>query len=131
VCARFASHHTAFDNCADNTEPQKNYEQTMLDVKQYLLQDLQLPVRLFNSSRWFEYYAPATSTTQIDNGTVILCSLSLALQIQYFQFDSWWYYKVGGNVGKGAVTLWEPMPDIFPDLMSPTWLDMPLVLHNR
>lgn len=72
-----------------NTEPNKTYEQTMLDVKSYWAQ-LNLPVRSF-------------------------------------QFDSWWYFKLPN---KGAVTLWEPMPDYFPDLMTP-WLGLPLALHNR
>jgi len=31
---------------------------------------------------------------------------------------------------KGALLLWEPMPDYFPDEMNP-WLGLPLALHNR
>lgn len=33
-------------------------------------------------------------------------------------------------MGKGALLLWEPMPEIFPSLMS-GWLGLPLALHNR
>jgi hypothetical protein len=32
---------------------------------------------------------------------------------------------------KGALILWEPMPDVFPDGMNATWLGLPLALHNR
>jgi hypothetical protein len=59
---------------------------------------------------------------------------------------SWWYFKsnvtavddgravdaptpLGGP--KGALLLWEPMPELFPSGMSPTALGLPLFLHNR
>ena len=32
---------------------------------------------------------------------------------------------------KGALLLWEPMPELFPDGMSPSVLGLPLALHNR
>lgn len=44
--------------------------------------------------------------------------------------DSWWYFK-GIN---GGVTLWEPMPSIFPEGMlyvDQNMGNMPLALHNR
>jgi hypothetical protein len=52
---------------------------------------------------------------------------SLDLPIQYVQFDSWWYYKLPN---KGALLLWEPMPSVFPDGLTP-WVGMPTTLHNR
>lgn len=53
--------------------------------------------------------------------------LQLGLPIKYFQFDSWWYWKLPD---KGALLLWEPMPSVFPDGMT-QWLGLPLALHNR
>jgi hypothetical protein len=73
---------------------------------------------------------------------------SLQLPLAYFQFDSWWYFKnndsqprppsaaSSGAVGdpvqvpKGALLLWEPMPEVFPSGMT-GWLGLPLALHNR
>jgi hypothetical protein len=40
------------------------------------------------------------------------------------------YFKEGGNTGKGALLLWEPMPEVFPDGLTP-WLGLPVALHNR
>ena len=44
--------------------------------------------------------------------------------------DSWWYFK-GENSG---VSLWEPMPSVFPEGMGnvhENMGNMPLALHNR
>ena len=48
--------------------------------------------------------------------------------VQTLQFDSWWYFK--DNVS-GGVTSWEPRPAVFPSGMDPSWVPLPLVLHNR
>ena len=53
---------------------------------------------------------------------------AMGIPAQYFQLDSWWYYK-GINDG---VTLWEPMPSVFPDgLKQFLSNDLPVALHNR
>jgi hypothetical protein len=67
------------------------------------------------------------SETMID---VYKYVVSTGLPIKSYQFDSWWYFK-GINDG---VSLWEPMPSIFPEGMG--YVDenmdhMPLALHNR
>lgn len=67
--------------------------------------------------------------TMLDVNTYL--TSKLGLPIRAFQYDSWWYFKVGGNTGKGALLLWEPMPEIFPDGMTNWFQNMPLALHNR
>jgi hypothetical protein len=55
---------------------------------------------------------------------------STGLPVKNYQFDSWWYFK-GKNNG---VSLWEPMPTIFPEGMEYVDANMghlPLALHNR
>lgn len=37
------------------------------------------------------------------------------------QFDSYWYFK-GTH---GGITAWEPMPNIFPSGMDPSWVRRP------
>jgi hypothetical protein len=60
----------------------------------------------------------------------------LNLPIWSVQYDSWWYWKecTGGPNNwlncKGAVELWEPRPDVFPDEFNFD-LGVPLILHNR
>jgi len=51
------------------------------------------------------------------------------LPVQYYQLDSWWYYK-GLNNG---VKEWDARPDIFPSGMAGLYQEMkrPFVLHNR
>jgi hypothetical protein len=63
--------------------------------------------------------------------TSITCRLTPAL------CASWWYWKECGIVPfnnwlfcKGAVELWEPRGDVFPDGFNFT-VPYPLVLHNR
>eukprot|EP01087_Luapelamoeba_hula_P023146 TRINITY_DN845_c0_g2_i6.p1 TRINITY_DN845_c0_g2~~TRINITY_DN845_c0_g2_i6.p1 ORF type:complete len:576 (+),score=72.90 TRINITY_DN845_c0_g2_i6:149-1876(+) len=54
----------------------------------------------------------------------------IGLPVQYYQLDSWWYYK-GVNDG---LKLWEPMPSVFPNGMeavSGSFGFKPLILHNR
>jgi hypothetical protein len=53
------------------------------------------------------------------------------------QYDSWWYWKECGSVGpntwlqcRGAVELWEPRNDVFPDTFNYK-VGYPLALHNR
>ncbi len=52
---------------------------------------------------------------------------NISLPVRSLQFDSWWYFK---RAGDNALLLWEPVPSIFPDLMTP-WPGIPLALHNR
>lgn len=52
---------------------------------------------------------------------------TLNLPVRAIQFDSWWYYE---RESDGALMLWEPMPSVFPDLMTP-WPGIPLVLHSE
>ena len=54
------------------------------------------------------------------------------------RYDSWWYWKECGNSPtntwikcKGAVELWEPRDDVFPDGFNFKPDNLPLVLHNR
>ena len=42
--------------------------------------------------------------------------------------QSWWYFK---DSVSGGVTAWEPVPSVFPSGMDPSWVPLPLVLHNR
>ena len=48
----------------------------------------------------------------------------------YLQLDSWWYFK---DAGRGGLTLWEPIPEMFPQGLQPFQerLGLPLVAHNR
>ena len=63
---------------------------------------------------------------------------SLELPVRHFMYDSWWYWKeCGGGPGpntwlscRGAVELWEPRPDVFPDTFN-FRVGYPLALHNR
>ena len=51
------------------------------------------------------------------------------IPFQYYQLDSWWYFK-----GKdGGVDRWEARPDVFPDGVAGLHrkLGLPLVMHNR
>jgi len=53
------------------------------------------------------------------------------IPFQLFQFDSWWYFQ---EKGTGALLLWEPRPDIFPQGMRAVYDAIgqkPLTLHNR
>jgi len=55
---------------------------------------------------------------------------SIDLPVQYYQYDSWWYFK-GSTSG---LLLWEPKPDVFPDGIKALQQKMgskPIVLHNR
>jgi hypothetical protein len=54
---------------------------------------------------------------------------SIGVPVTNYQFDSWWYFK-GAN---GGVTVWEPMPSIFPNGMEPVTAQLaaPVSLHNR
>jgi len=81
-------------------EPGKNMQQTMLNVLAYETGALKLPFR-------------------------------------HAMYDSWWYWKeCGGSptnnwlACKGAVELWEPRDDVFPDGFN-FKLGLPLALHNR
>jgi hypothetical protein len=62
---------------------------------------------------------------------------AIGLPTRHVMYDSWWYYKeCKGNPDnswltcKGAVELWEPRPDVFPDGFN-FLLPLPLALHNR
>jgi hypothetical protein len=62
----------------------------------------------------------------------------LSLPTRHVMYDSWWYWKEcspgeKNNTWlncKGAVELWEPRDDVFPDTFD-FKLPLPLVLHNR
>lgn len=65
---------------------------------------------------------------------------SVGVPVQYYQFDSWWYYKdtdLSGdctlfNCG-GGVTDWVAMPSVFPNGMKYVYdqIQKPFALHNR
>ena len=61
---------------------------------------------------------------------------SLNLPTQHVMYDSWWYWKECSGATqswlacKGAVELWEPRDDVFPDGFN-FKLKQPLALHNR
>jgi hypothetical protein len=62
---------------------------------------------------------------------------ALSLPTRHVMYDSWWYWKECGGSStntwlncKGAVELWEPRNDVFPDGFNFT-VPHPLVLHNR
>ncbi|KAH3763165.1 6 carbohydrate binding protein [Pelomyxa schiedti] len=78
------------------------------------------------------YYYYLTEYDENYEDTMINIALyqSSVLPDNYYQLDSWWYYK-GVNNG---VKLWEPRSDIFPNGMQYLDSEMgnpPYVLHNR
>lgn len=76
----------------------------------------------------FYYYNTQVNATYEQTVVAWLASLkALGLPVRSVQFDSWWYFKRPSDT---ALLLWEPMPSVFPDGMSP-WPGLPLVLHNR
>ncbi|KJE90013.1 hypothetical protein CAOG_001397 [Capsaspora owczarzaki ATCC 30864] len=77
----------------------------------------------------YYYYQTESNTTYQQTLLDVQVNLNATgLPVQYMQFDSWWYYK-GINDG---VTLWEPMPSVFPSGLNQFLLgDMPVALHNR
>lgn len=57
------------------------------------------------------------------------------VQVKWYEFDSWFYYRnstIYNDTGLGGLTLWEPMPDVFPGgnmtFLGPS---TQLWLHNR
>ena len=81
-----------------------------------------------DNGAYYYYHHEENKTYQ---ETVIDAVASVKAQgvpVQTLQFDSWWYYR---DEESGGVTLWEPMPSVFPSGMDPAWVPLPLVLHNR
>ncbi|XP_065187086.1 uncharacterized protein LOC135817773 [Sycon ciliatum] len=76
----------------------------------------------------YYHYNPETNKTYQQTMLDAKAKLEeLNIPARYFQLDSWWYFQEASH---GALTLWEPRPDVFPSGMS-DWLGLPLSLHNR
>ena len=74
-------------------------------------------------------------TTIVD---VLAYGASLGIPYRHLMYDSWWYWKECGAAPqntwlscKGAVEVWEPRDDVFPDGFDFRPDALPLVLHNR
>lgn len=81
-----------------NTEPNMDYEQTILAVKKNA-DDLKIPYKCF----------------EVISHKKLRFFLSTFSRFSFLQLDSWWYYKDKTDTQK--VTRWEPMPSVFPDGM--------------
>ena len=90
------------------------------------------------------YYYNSENNTIVGNmqqtiSDVITYWASLSLPLKHLMYDSWWYWKEcppGSKSNtwlacKGAVELWEPRDDVFPDGFNFQPPNLPLVLHNR
>ena len=57
------------------------------------------------------------------------------IPIQYYELDSYWYYKQNNNTGEhGGIKLYEPRPDVFPngiDMLQREFLRTPLIVHHK
>ncbi len=71
-----------------HTEPNKNYEDTLLDLAEY-----------------------AKNPLNHEKNQIKSISQSQSIPYKYILLDSWWYYK-GSN---GGVSNWSPQPDLFPN----------------
>lgn len=106
-----------------NTEPGKDYQQTMLDVKAYHVA-AGVPVGWYElvSARMFAGAMPLRPE----------CHTWASLRVFAWQ-DSWWYVKDTSTGEVGGVKLWEAKPDVFPAGMA--WmaqqLNTPLAAHNK
>jgi hypothetical protein len=61
--------------------------------------------------------------------------LQQKIPIQYYELDSYWYYKQNNNKGEhGGIKLYEPRPDVFPNGMEKlqaSILKTPLIVHHK
>ena len=68
---------------------------------------------------------------------VLAYAKQIGVPYRHVMYDSWWYWKeCSGSTNswlacKGAVELWEPRDDVFPDGFNFKPDNLPLVLHNR
>jgi hypothetical protein len=68
---------------------------------------------------------------------VLAYAKQIGVPYRHVMYDSWWYWKeCSGSTNswlacKGAVELWEPRDDVFPDGFNFKPDGLPLVLHNR
>ncbi|CAF1102529.1 unnamed protein product [Didymodactylos carnosus] len=80
-----------------NTEPDLNYEETFIKLKQY--------------------------------------HVAQQIPIQYYELDSYWYYKENNYTGEHGGILWyEPRPDVFPsgiEQLRMNTLQTPLIVHHK
>ena len=57
------------------------------------------------------------------------------IPVQYYELDSYWYYKQNNNTGEhGGIKLYEPRSDIFPngiDTLQREILQTPLIVHHK
>jgi hypothetical protein len=86
-------------------------------------------ISAFTDNGAFYYYHTERNSTYQQTMIDLVASMhAQGVPVQTLQFDSWWYWR---DEQSGGVTLWEPMPSVFPSLMDPAWVPLPLVLHNR
>ena len=78
------------------TEPNKNYEDTLVDVREDSIAK-HLPYKLVHEALVLD--------TCIDHPMFFF---------RYFQLDDYWYFVEKSKTSYGAVTRWEPMPSVFP-----------------
>ena len=97
-------------------EPGKNYEETLLDVKNYLDTN-NIPVGAMQLDSW--WYYKENNQPLIDK---ILNRWPLMA-----------VYAIGGGFLGGPTTLWEEKPEVFPSGLKSFYdkLKLPLILHNR
>ncbi len=61
--------------------------------------------------------------------------LKQQIPIQYYELDSYWYYKQNNNTGEhGGIKLYEPRPDVFPigiEILQRDILKTPLIVHHK
>ena len=86
-----------------NTEPNKDYGETMMDIYGHLHDDIKAPVRSWNYDSWFYYKC------------------------------TWYGPPVNGHHHGSAVKNWTAMPEVFPNGMNDLYQDatLPVIAHNR
>ena len=57
------------------------------------------------------------------------------IPVQYYELDSYWYYKQNNNTGEhGGIKFYEPRPDVFPngiDGLQRDVLKTPVIVHHK
>lgn len=82
----------------------------------------------------YYYYNTAPGMNEADTLLAVKADADARdIPFGYLQLDSWWYFKDDGALTRGGLTLWEPIPEMFPDGLTAFQEAMgwPLVLHNR
>jgi hypothetical protein len=90
-----------------------------------------------DNGAYYYYNTEKGKTMQQTMDDLVQYLKSLSLPVRHFMYDSWWYWKECGGMGpntwlncRGAVELWEPRNDVFPDTFNYN-VGYPLALHNR